>query len=138
MANRRLTQTKNHLDSNWNKLKGTEGNDINNPLIDDSKLLDFISPKSEAEHKLYLNTESTTEPIILEKSQITFDNVKNLRDGFLYVGPHDFTKALTLPEAAIHDLQAARPQPEINTEQEPVFVFYVFYFFLTIYVYLLI
>ncbi|XP_013119356.2 GATOR complex protein WDR24 [Stomoxys calcitrans] len=50
-------------------------------------------------------------------SEITFDNFDSLRNGFIYVGPPDFTKALSLPETALHcNVEAARPQIDIKAE----------------------
>lgn len=59
--------------------------------------------------------------VILSENQIlneiTFENFDMLRDGFLYVGPPDITKALSFPETALHhDVQAARPQQDMKSE----------------------
>lgn len=59
--------------------------------------------------------------VIISETQIigdiTFDNFDLLRNGFIYVGPPDFTKALSFPETALHhDVQAARPQIDIKSE----------------------
>ena len=50
-------------------------------------------------------------------TEITFDNFELLRNGFIYVGPPDFSSALSFPETALHhDVQAARPQIDIKAE----------------------
>ncbi|KAL9893205.1 GATOR complex protein WDR24 [Glossina fuscipes] len=59
--------------------------------------------------------------VILSETQIlteiTFDNFDVLRNGFIYVGPPDFTKALAFPDTALHcDVQAARPQLDIKAQ----------------------
>lgn len=116
LTNRRLTQTANQLESNWNE-KGKDeedDDDVKQSQLDEQKLLEFISPISEDFKTCFNTITGTPNPIIYEESQLTF---KDLRDGFLYVGPHDLTKALSLPEAALHDLQAARPQPDMRSEQ---------------------
>ncbi|XP_030370588.1 GATOR complex protein WDR24 [Scaptodrosophila lebanonensis] len=60
-----------------------------------------------------------TSSVILSESQIiseiTFDNFELLRNGFIYVGPADLTKALAFPDTALHhDVQAARPQLDLK------------------------
>ncbi|CAD7087465.1 unnamed protein product [Hermetia illucens] len=111
--NRRLTQVQNTRDNAENQKNEGEESDLEGNPNDDLKLLDFLSPKSGQQKPCF----NVAEPLIFEKSQITFENVKCLRDGFLYVGPHDFTKDWSIPETALHNLQAARPQPEISAEQ---------------------
>ncbi|XP_017846940.1 GATOR complex protein WDR24 isoform X2 [Drosophila busckii] len=60
-----------------------------------------------------------TSSVILSETQIiseiTFDNFELLRNGFIYVGPADVTKALAFPDTALHhDVQAARPQLDLK------------------------
>lgn len=69
-----------------------------------------------------------TSSVILSETQIiseiTFDNFELLRNGFIYVGPADLTKALAFPDTALHhDVQAARPQLDLKAsdhEKSPV------------------
>lgn len=69
-----------------------------------------------------------TSSVILSETQIiseiTFDNFELLRNGFIYVGPADLTKALALPDTALHhDVQAVRSQLDLKAsehEKSPV------------------
>lgn len=69
-----------------------------------------------------------TSSVILSETQIiseiTFDNFELLRNGFIYVGPADLTKAMAFPDTALHhDVQAARPQLDLKAsdhEKSPV------------------
>lgn len=59
--------------------------------------------------------------VILSETQIlneiTFDNFDLLREGFIYVGPPDFSKMHSHQESALHhDVQAARPQLDLKAE----------------------
>ncbi|XP_023172030.1 GATOR complex protein WDR24 isoform X1 [Drosophila hydei] len=63
-----------------------------------------------------------TSSVILSETQIiseiTFDNFELLRNGFIYVGPADLTKALALPDTALHhDVQAARSQLDLKASE---------------------
>lgn len=50
-------------------------------------------------------------------SEITVDNFELLRNGFIYVGPTDYTKALAFPDTALHcDVQEAGPQVDRKVE----------------------
>lgn len=61
----------------------------------------------------------SNQPVILENSEGPFDDYRSLRDGFLYVGPHDVTTALALPETTLHhDFQAARHHEDIKADHE--------------------
>lgn len=61
--------------------------------------------------------------VILSETQIlneiTFDNFDLLREGFIYVGPPDFSKMHSHQETALHhDVQAARPQLDLKPESK--------------------
>lgn len=123
---RRTAQVVNNSDaSKWehNKSNIVDGSDDNLDIKsqDDDHLLDGSGSSNK-------QTYPPCGSVILSETQIlsevTFDNFDSLRNGFLYVGPPDFTKALALPETALHcDVQAARPQLDIKTknrEKSPV------------------
>ncbi|CAD6994446.1 unnamed protein product [Ceratitis capitata] len=61
--------------------------------------------------------------VILSETQIlneiTFDNFDLLREGFIYVGPPDFSKMHSHQESALHhDVQAARPHLDLKAESK--------------------
>lgn len=53
------------------------------------------------------------------EAELTVNCVKGLRNGFLYIGPHDLTKLWSLPSSSIvgHELQTAKDE-ELTREQE--------------------
>lgn len=120
-ASRRPTQVVKMTDVlKWdhNENNNTNGSDVDTELKtqddDEDHLMDNNGPGGK---QTYPPQGSV---ILLETqilSEITFDNFDLLRNGFIYVGPPDFTKALSLPETALHcDVQAARPQLDIKAE----------------------
>uniref|UniRef100_A0A8D8G678 GATOR2 complex protein WDR24 n=1 Tax=Culex pipiens TaxID=7175 RepID=A0A8D8G678_CULPI len=74
--------------------------------------LDFLNPKSDLNSLLsgkgqLLSVEPTGCDFVFGETELTFDNVKSCRDGFLYTGPHDLIKDYTFPSSNVmHDLQA--------------------------------
>lgn len=68
--------------------------------------------------KIYYSRVSN-QPVILENSEGPFHDYRSLRDGFLYVGPHDVTTALSLPETTLHhDFQAARHHEDMKADHD--------------------
>ncbi|XP_055380424.1 GATOR complex protein WDR24 [Condylostylus longicornis] len=114
LTSRRMTQVANQPLLQWGNEeckddKQSESDD--GIVLDDPKIMDFITPKNGESKPLFSNA-SQTGLIIFEKSQITSDNFKSLRDGFLYVGTHHHTKGLIFPEADLHDLQNTSKQQQ--------------------------
>lgn len=82
--------------------------------VDDSILEDVNGSDSETTYPSHGSVILSDNQLLAE---ITFDNFDILRNGFIYVGPPDFTKVLTLPDTALHcNVQEARPQLDIKAE----------------------
>ncbi|XP_055857530.1 GATOR complex protein WDR24 isoform X1 [Episyrphus balteatus] len=111
-ANRRIAQTTRPLEIDWN-------NRAKDTPIDDDEEEEEDSAKDgldDGGQNPQFNSVILSENQIL--NDITFENFDMLRNGFLYMGPPDFTKALSLPETALHhDVQAARPQQDMKSEK---------------------
>ncbi|XP_023292808.2 GATOR complex protein WDR24 [Lucilia cuprina] len=121
---RRTAQVVSTDNSKWdhNKNNNVNGSDDNIDIKsqDDENLIDSGGSSGKQTYPPYGSVILSESQIL---SEITFDNFDSLRNGFIYVGPPDFTKALSLPETALHcDVQAARPQLDIkakNREKSP-------------------
>lgn len=109
-------------DHNKNTNMSSSDDHIDIKSQDDDNLIDSSGSGGKQTYPPYGSVILSESQIL---SEITFENFDSLRNGFIYVGPPDFTKALALPETALHcDVQAARPQLDIkakNREKSPVY-----------------
>ncbi|XP_037945419.1 GATOR complex protein WDR24 [Teleopsis dalmanni] len=123
-SSRRPTQNINALTNEvlpWSNNERTDTNGNNNDIdieLQDADALSGVVGGSGSGKQNYppYNSVIISENQIL--NDITFDNFEMLRNGFIYVGPPDFTKALSFPETALHhNVQAARPQQDIKVKE---------------------
>ena len=116
-------------DHNKNTNMSSSDDHIDIKSQDDDNLIDSSGSGGKQTYPPYGSVILSESQIL---SEITFENFDSLRNGFIYVGPPDFTKALALPETALHcDVQAARPQLDIkakNREKSPVCKLWLYLF----------
>lgn len=131
-----MLQNSNAITTGWGEEQKelTSEEAIAKMCCEDIKHQDFRHPKSgEFKHttsnpisNLMQNvlTAGDTESVnnfMYGESELTVNCVKGLRNGFLYIGPHDLTKLWSLPSSNIvgHELQTAKDE-ELTREQEKV------------------
>lgn len=51
-----------------------------------------------------------------EAEELTVHEVKGLRNGFLYIGPHDLTKGWSLPHNNLNELQSRKAEQDMEAE----------------------
>lgn len=139
LTNRILMSTPNTITPGWGDDKSDEKISNTNDTNDDEfKSNDFILPKG-SEYKLGSNqcggignTQNSNldalNNIVYGDTELTvehMDCIKSLRNGFLYIGPHDLTKNFSLPNDSMmnHDMQqSARNQtiPRNRRDTSPV------------------
>lgn len=51
-----------------------------------------------------------------EAEELTVHDVKGLRNGFLYIGPHDLTKGWSLPHNNLNELQTKKAAADMEAE----------------------
>lgn len=128
-----MLQNSNAITTGW----GEEEKELTKEAIakmccEDIKHQDFRHPKSgEFKHTtsmpisnlmqnvLAAGDTDTLNNFMYGEAELTVNCVKGLRNGFLYVGPHDLTKLWSLPSSSIvgHELQTAKDE-ELTREQE--------------------
>lgn len=100
--------------------------------------LDYLSTSLSIPTKLLSHNEIAASMISCmygETDELTVDLVKGLRNGFLYIGPHDLTKGWSLPHNNLIDLHTKSHAHDIEAEnrpqhqQEGLFVSNVLYFY---------
>lgn len=109
--NRRVIQSKpsTSLNKSESKIDLNESKELDSRR--GSKDFDSIS-------RIYYSRVSN-QPVILENSEGPFEDYRSLRDGFLYVGPHDVTTALSFPGTNLHhDIQAARNHEDMRNDHD--------------------
>lgn len=118
MANRMLMAAPNSISQHWaddnSDEKITHTNESN---VDETKQNHFTIPKIGELSKLTTNQNGTEDGTIDALNNIVYgdneltvehmDCIKSLRNGFLYIGPHDLTKNFSWPSDSMmnHDMQ---------------------------------
>lgn len=118
LANRMLMATPNSIAQHWTDEKSDDkaslANESNN---DEYKTNDFQMPKLSDFNKMTINQNGSEEGTVDALNNIVYgdneltvehmDRIKSLRNGFLYIGPHDLTKNFSWPSDSMmnHDMQ---------------------------------
>lgn len=120
MGNRMLMAAPNSIQPHWNDENADEkATNTNETIADEIQQNHFTIPKISELNKLTPNPNATTEDgsamdalnnIVYGENELTtehMDCIKSLRNGFLYIGPHDLTKNFSWPSDSImnHDMQ---------------------------------
>ncbi|XP_067618817.1 GATOR2 complex protein WDR24 [Eurosta solidaginis] len=126
-SSRRSTQISNvHEALQWERGEHSDNNDDN--ATDTDVQLDIDTASGVVGGVGVGNAKQNYPPfgsVILSETQIlndiTFDNFDLLREGFIYVGPPDFSKMHSHQEQAMHhDVQAARSQLDLKAESKEI------------------